>query len=216
MPKFAGIILCGGQSTRMGVPKALLPFGNERLVQRVTRILSEVVAPVILVAAEGQVLPDCPGALLIVRDEHPDRGPLEGLRAGLKALPADIDAAYVSGVDAPLLLPTFVRQMLAELGAADVAVPIEQTPTGSFPHPLAAVYHRRILPQVEALLVADQRSLRGLLERANTSPVPVERLRTLDPDLRSLRNVNSPEEYQAALAALVSPLATDPNRDENA
>ena len=49
-----GIVLCGGESRRMGRPKAWLPFGDELMLQRVVRILGEVVNPIVVVAAPGQ------------------------------------------------------------------------------------------------------------------------------------------------------------------
>jgi len=60
MEKIGGIILCGGQSKRMGRPKATLPFGGEVMRQRVVRILGEVVTPLVVVAAPEQVLPELP------------------------------------------------------------------------------------------------------------------------------------------------------------
>ena len=56
----AGIVLCGGQSKRMGKPKAWLPFGGELMLPRVVRILRTVVAPVVVVAAPDQDLPPLP------------------------------------------------------------------------------------------------------------------------------------------------------------
>src|SRR5262249_36088440 len=99
----------------MGTSKALLPFGPETMLQRVVRLLGTVVAPIVAVAAADQnlqALPALPAAVIVARDEHKGRGPLEGLRAGLKALPSDIDAAYVTSCDVPLLVPGFVEQML--------------------------------------------------------------------------------------------------------
>src|SRR5262245_5806484 len=98
------IILCGGKSTRMGPSKALLPFGPETMLQRVVRILSGLVGPIVAVAAAGQALPKLPPDVIVTRDEREGRGPLEGLRAGLKALPADVDRAYVTSCDVPLLV----------------------------------------------------------------------------------------------------------------
>ena len=49
--KVGGVILCGGRSSRMGRPKALLPFGEETLLTRMVRILSGVVDPIVVVAA---------------------------------------------------------------------------------------------------------------------------------------------------------------------
>src|SRR5262245_36754359 len=98
-----GIVLCGGRSTRMGSPKALLPFGSETMLQRVVRGLGTVVSPIVVVAAEGQELPELPTSIVIARDENEDRGPLEALRAGLKGLPEGAEAAYVTSCDVPLL-----------------------------------------------------------------------------------------------------------------
>jgi CTP:molybdopterin cytidylyltransferase MocA len=106
----------------MGSSKALLPFGPETMLQRVVRLLGGVVSPIVAVAAIDQMLPDLPPAVIVTRDEHQGRGPLEGLRAGLKALPADVDAAYVTSCDVPLLVPGFVRQMVDLAEGHDIAV----------------------------------------------------------------------------------------------
>src|SRR3954454_8053425 len=88
------LILCGGKSSRMGYPKALLPFGPELMLQRVVRLLGEVVAPMVVVAAPDQVLPILPRGVLVARDERAGRGPLQGLLAGLAALAGKVEAAY--------------------------------------------------------------------------------------------------------------------------
>jgi molybdopterin-guanine dinucleotide biosynthesis protein A len=97
----------------MGTSKALLPFGPETMLQRVVRILGGVVSPIVAVAAAAdQELPPLPAAVILTRDEQEGRGPLEALRAGLKALPDDVDAAYVTSCDVPLLVPAFALRML--------------------------------------------------------------------------------------------------------
>ena len=96
----------------MGTSKALLPFGAETMLQRVVRLLSTVVSPIVVVAAAEQSLPDLPADVIVTRDEQQGRGPLEGLRAGLKALPETVESAYVTSCDVPLLVPDFVRRMI--------------------------------------------------------------------------------------------------------
>ena len=91
-----GIVLCGGRSTRMGLDKATLPFGPERMLQRVVRLLGEAVDVIVVVAAPGQELPPLPGSVRLARDQRESRGPLEGLFAGLGALPPGIEAAYAT------------------------------------------------------------------------------------------------------------------------
>ncbi len=189
-----GIVLCGGKSTRMGTSKALLPFGPETMLQRVVRLLGEVVAPIVVVAAPGQDLPLLPTDTLLTRDEREGRGPLEGLRAGLKALPADVDTAYVTSCDVPLLVPAFVRQMLDLAAGYDAAV----MEIDGFAHPLSAVYRRSTLPFVEDLLGRDRLRPVFLFEAVKTRRVRPEEM-TSDPDLKTLRNLNTPDDYAKAL-----------------
>ena len=189
-------MLCGGKSTRMGSPKALLPFGRETMLQRVVRLLGSVVTPIVVVSARDQALPMLPGYARIARDEREGRGPLEGLRAGLKALPASVEAAYVTSCDAPLLVPGFVRLMIDLLGDHDIAV----MDIDGFPHPLSAVYRRALLPHVEALLATDRLRPVLLFDAVRTRRVAPAEVASADPDLLTLRNLNTPEDYREALA----------------
>ena len=190
-----GIVLCGGKSTRMGSPKALLPFGSETMLQRVVRLLGEVVEPIVVVAAAAQDLPPLPSDVIVTRDEREARGPLEGLRAGLKALPPSIDSAYVTSCDVPLLVPDFARQMIELARDHDIAV----MEIDGFTHPLSAVYRRATLPFVEDLLARDRLRPAFLFEAVNTRRVRPEEM-TADPELRTLRNLNTRDDYERALA----------------
>jgi molybdenum cofactor guanylyltransferase len=190
-----GIVLCGGKSSRMGTSKALLPFGPETMLQRVVRLLSEVVAPIVVVAASDQELPGLPADVIVTRDEQQGRGPLEGLRAGLKALPAGVDAAYVTSCDVPLLEIGFVRQMLDLASNHDIAV----MEIDGFTHPLSAIYRRATLPDVENLLAQDRLRPAFLFDAVKTRRVRPDEI-TADPNLRTLRNLNTREDYERALA----------------
>jgi molybdopterin-guanine dinucleotide biosynthesis protein A len=179
----------------MGTPKALLPFGPETMLQRVVRLLADVVSPIVVVAAADQPLPELPRQVIVTRDEQEGRGPLEGLRAGLKALPAIVDAAYVTSCDVPLLEPGFVREMLLLANGFDIAV----MEIDGFPHPLSAVYRRAVLSHVEELLAADRLRPVFLFDSVKTRRVRPDEI-TADPDLKTLRNLNTPEDYRQALA----------------
>lgn len=182
----------------MGRPKAWLAFGDETLLQRTVRILGEAVAPVIVVAAPGQDVPALPADVRIVRDEVEGKGPLGGLAAGLAALEGAVDAAYLSACDVPLLKAAFVRRVVSFLASEDLAVPR----VGEFLHPLAAVYRISTLPQVRELLAAQRLRMQNLFDEVPTRLIEAHELADIDPDFRSLRNVNTPEEYEAALREL--------------
>jgi molybdopterin-guanine dinucleotide biosynthesis protein A len=193
------IILCGGQSSRMGRDKAMLPFGPELMLQRVVRLMSKSVAMenMLVVAAPNQFLPDLPEAVRVTRDSREFRGPLQGLATGLRAIGDRFDAVYATACDVPLLVPAFVDRMFELLGEFDVVVPFD----GEHHHSLAAVYRPRVLPQIEILLDSDRLRPRFLFDLVRTREVPVDELRDVDAQLTTLENLNQFNDYLAALAA---------------
>jgi len=191
-----GIVLCGGSSRRMGRPKPWLPFGPERMLQRVVRLVGEAVGPVLVVAARGQDLPGLPSEVEVVLDRQPDRGPLEGIAVGLAAIAGRAEAAFVTGCDVPLLRPEWIRRIVRLSAGYDVAVP----QVGGHEQPLSAVYRTTVLAHAEALLEAGRLRPALLFDLVRTRRIAAEEMADVDPDLESLLNVNSPADYAAALA----------------
>ena len=191
-----GIVLCGGQSRRMGRAKLGLPFGPEVMLQRVVRLLGHVVGPIVVVAASDQDVPALADHIAIVSDLVADRGPLQGIAAGLLGLPDEVELAYATATDVPFLQPEWVTRLADLIGDQDMAIP----EIGGYLHPLAALYRRRsVLPVVEGLLRADRLRPVFLLEDLRAIRVDAETMRVVDPDLGTLRNLNTPEDYAKAL-----------------
>ena len=191
----AGIILCGGKSQRMGRAKALLPFGNEVLLQRMTRILSEVLKPLIVVASRGQSLPDLPEGIEVVYDRQSNCGPLEGLATGLQSIPTNRNSAFVTGCDTPFITSLFVERILNLLEDYAVAVPKAD---GHY-HPLCAAFDRNALTHIETMLNAGERRMGLLIESIRRREVLPAEWSDVDPLSKSLRNLNTPEDYTTAL-----------------
>jgi molybdopterin-guanine dinucleotide biosynthesis protein A len=192
----AAIVLCGGRSRRMGRPKAWLPFGPERLLPRVVRLAGRAAGPVVVVAAPEQDLPPLPPAVLVVRDPVADRGPLQGLAAGLAALPESAELAYLTATDVPFLEPAWITRLAELIEDNDLAIPWAE----GFHHPLAALYRRAaLLPAAESLLAAERLRPAFLMELVRTRVVTEDELRPVDPKLGTLRNLNTPDDYHAAL-----------------
>ncbi len=213
-----GVVLCGGRSSRMGRPKAWLPVGNELMLQRVVRVIGEVVSPVVVVAAPGQDVPELPAGVRVIRDDIDGRGPLGGLAAGLAALRGECDRVYLSACDVPLLRAGFVRRIVGTGNAVtgwnrERSDRVDQVthPVTAFPvpvaitlpltagrlHPLAAVYHMHTLPVVLAQLAAGDFRMTRLPELVPTRFLTEADFADVDPELESLRNVNTPKEYEA-------------------
>jgi molybdopterin-guanine dinucleotide biosynthesis protein A len=195
MTRVGGVVLCGGQSKRMGKSKAWLPFAGELMLPRVVRILGQVVSPIVVVAAREQELPPLPMDVRVVRDEEEGRGPLQGLATGLAAMEADADAAYVSSCDVPFVRREFVQRMIELLGSHHICVPH----IDAYHHPLAAVYRVEVLRIARKFLQEGRLRPVFLFDAAPTRLVGAEELRDVDPTLETLRNLNTPEDYERAV-----------------
>jgi molybdopterin-guanine dinucleotide biosynthesis protein A len=182
----------------MGRPKVWLPFGKELMLPRVVRLLGEAVGPIVVVAAVDQDVPPLPQKIEVIRDPNPNRGPLQGLAAGLEALRGRADAAYVSSCDVPFLQPAFVRRLVESLGDFAICVP----EVGGYRHPLAAVYRIEVADVAARLLAEDRLRPMFLFEEVPTRIVQPEELADVDPMFQALRNVNTQTEYEAALQDL--------------
>lgn len=194
-PHVGGIVLCGGQSRRMGRAKAMLPFGDETLLQRVVRIVGSVVDPIVVVAAADQPLPPLPGDVIVVRDRQPFLGPLAGLAIGLETLSRRADAAFLCACDVPLLEVAWIKALIDRLGDAEAVV----TRDDNFLHPLSAVYHTSLAGRARELVDAERLRPLFLIEQSNAVILDVDDLRAVSPQLASLRNINTPEDYARLL-----------------
>ena len=188
----AAIVLAGGRSTRMGASKAALDWHGMPLVARIAGIVGREFAP-----GTGRREPRataCRPAPSGSRTAGPGAARWRGSLPGMRALDGRADAAFVTSTDAPFLHPAFLQGVAAALGDHDVAVPVAD----GREHPLAACWSLAALGGVEAALAADRLRVRSLLGRRSTSPADRRRERSSHPE--SLRNLNTPEDYRAALA----------------
>lgn len=169
------------------------------MVVRTVRRLSEVCGgPKFVAASAQQDLPPLPQAVQVLRDRAPRRGPLEGIALATQAASAipSVKAVAVVGCDFPRLKSALVSALFDVLaGEADVICVQDEDRL----HPLLAVYRPNVWQVAEARRAAGQRSLHGLLGELRTQTVDLDFVRAVDPQLRSLINVNTPEDYQGAL-----------------
>jgi len=202
MADFAGVVLAGGRSARMGTPKAALEWHGSTLLRRTAGVLARVVdGPVVVVRAPGQALPALPAQVEVVEDPREGLGPLQGLAAGLAATADRAEAAFACATDLPFLHPAFVRRVLRALGdGADVALPVAL----GHPQPLAAAYRTALAPAAGRLVAARRLRPAFLFDGCTIVRLDTEALladpvlAALDPDLDSVMNINEPADYAAA------------------
>ncbi len=183
-----GAILVGGASSRMGCDKARLEWNGVPLVERVANALGSCMSRVCLVIRPGS---EPPLDLPCVEDVRSERAPIVGVHAALQA--CESAAVLVTACDLPELDPNVVLALLALVPHGDG--PDVVAPIGTKGHePLLAVYRPRLLPEIERRIDAGKLSLQSLLHDVDTLGIPEATLREIDPELRSLRNVNRPED----------------------
>jgi molybdopterin-guanine dinucleotide biosynthesis protein A len=118
------------------------------------------------------------------------------LAAGLGALADSIELAYATATDVPFLEPRWLTRLVELSDGYDLVIPF----VGGYHHPLAALYRRAtVLPAIEGLLKQDRLRPFFLVETVKTRVIDENELRAIDPELRTLRNLNFPTDYQQAL-----------------
>ena len=203
---YAGVVLAGGRSSRMGTPKAALEWHGSTLLGRTAGIVARAVnGPVVVVSAAGQDLPDLPKQATVVEDPRQGKGPVQGIAAGLAALSGQAEAAFISSTDLPFLHPAFIRRVLRVLDErddTDVALPVAR----GYPQPLAAAYRVSLAETAERLVKEDRLRPAFLFDECRVERLDDAALKqdpvlaALDPDLDSVLNVNEPADYRAARA----------------
>ncbi|HEX6451339.1 MAG TPA: NTP transferase domain-containing protein [Trebonia sp.] len=206
MAASAGVVLAGGRSSRMGTPKAALEWHGSTLLRRTVGILARVTGgPVVVVRAQGQELPELPDTVIVADDPREGKGPVQGIAAGLAALRGLADTAFVSSTDMPFLHPAFVRRVLRTLeddDSTDVALPLAH----GYKQPVAAGYRVTLADAAERLVKEDQLRPAFLFAECRVETIDDAALKTdpvlaaLDPDLDSVLNINTPDDYEKARA----------------
>ena len=193
----AGIVLAGGQSRRMGADKALLPFATVSMIRRVIDSVRSVTGRVIIVAdcADHFGSDDMPESVEVAADRYPGTGPLGGLVTGL--ILAGPGHHIVVACDMPNLRRELLSMLLERISGYDATVP----EVAGRLEPLCAAYDSCCVDRLKIELAAGRLGLQKAVSGLRVVLIPESELRSVDPDLVSFTNVNTPEEYVRALAS---------------
>jgi FdhD protein len=184
-----GVILAGGESRRMGSDKSLLPLDGGRFIDHAYRTLAALFDEVLIVTNSPDLYAGLPCRK--VPDLYPLKGSLAGIHSGLSH--ARTDKIFVVACDMPFLSAEVIRRLCAGGEAADVIIPRSERGV----EPLHALYDTRCLPAVEELLDAGEKKIVRFFPRVRVCEVPTAAFTDCDPEGRSFRNINTPQEYFA-------------------
>jgi len=192
----AAAIIAGGRGTRMGGQvKGRLVVGGHCIVERQLEALRAVFDSLIIVANDPEPWRDT--GVAVVGDRWPDAGPLAGIEAALAHFAAAGAKTVVCvGGDMPWLRPALLRLLRDAPPEAAAVVPR----AGGQPQPLLARYAVRLQPIIAARLAGGRRAVHRLFDEVDVTWLDEAALRTVDPALDSLRDVNTPADLDRARA----------------
>jgi len=173
-----GIILAGGNSTRMGTDKGLMQLGGRPMIQHVIDPMAKVCQRILIVSDNpmyGMF------GFELVEDEQPDYGPVMGILSGLRQ--SKTDRNLVLSCDAPFVTFELMKQLVLLSDKADV---VGAHSTKGI-HPLIAVYNARCLPAFERAVAEGEHRLRTVIKELRVEELRVE-------DDAVVRNVNRMED----------------------
>ena len=207
----AGFVLAGGNSTRMGRDKALLPFQGTPLIEHALVALRQAGISAAIVGDR----PDLAAFGPIVPDEETGQGPLQGVCRALATTSAGL--ALLISVDAPLLPPSLLRYLVHH--AAITGGLITLPALNGFPQTFPCVLRTECLPALERELRSGNAGCFAAFRMAAReagqalSVLPVELLAQTGhvhhpaglPPAAWFLNVNTPSDLQAAGRWLLAP-----------
>jgi len=151
----AGILLAGGQSSRMGQEKGLVEFRGQPLIQYGIDLLSAYSCK-LLISTSNPAYRSF--GFELVADEIGSSGPAAGIAAALKKSPSAWN--IVLACDLPFLEMELIDQLLSAKEDYQAVVPVHQ---GKI-EPLSALYHRDLAEHFDASLANGTRALYKILQ----------------------------------------------------
>ncbi|WP_342563385.1 molybdenum cofactor guanylyltransferase [Paenibacillus sp. FSL R7-0345] len=209
MAHYSGIILTGGASRRMGTDKALLELGGRPVIARLSDELGQLAGSTIIACGPRQRQEYSGLGLQQVADVYPGCGPLAGLHAALSHTQHEWN--LIAACDLPFASAEFLRYILGthteaqthtgssnQGSGADAAVAVSRE---GRVQPLLGLYHKRVVPVLEAALAAGNYRFMDCLNKLDVLYVPESGFIPADPSAPSpVFNMNTPEDYAAAAA----------------
>lgn len=186
---YSVVILAGGQSRRMGRNKAFLEWKGRPLIVDLIERFSQLSDDVLLIASSVKPFQDLPVRLVL--DPSPPIGPLGGLWSGL--LSARYEWVFATACDMPLVDPRVVQWLFDQRAGADAVVLIDEQ---GRPEPLHAMYRVSCLNAIASALACRQRAMIAFYPAVRVRYIPPSDWRAIDPEGRSWRNINTPEEWE--------------------
>jgi len=196
-----GIILAGGENTRMPVLKAFMEVKGQKIIERNLRIIKKLFSEVYIVTNQPEAFAYL--AVPMLGDTYNTRGPMTGIFTSL--LNARSPWVFISACDMPFITNRLITYMASKKDHADAVVPISRPVAQKgipvdFIEPLFAFYSRKLVLSMEKAVLRDHKSLRDFLRTKRVNYISVKDIRKIEPNESIFVNLNSPEDVDQHLS----------------
>ena len=189
------ILLCGGQSRRMGKDKGSLVIKNKPMIVHILETLNNEVDEVIVVLNNKNriekykkiITEEYSFSIRFVEDIIKDKGPISGIMTGLKEMSSDY--ALVLPCDSPFISKNHVNYLFDEFNDSyDALIPFNDSENKvKTSEPLHGIYKKYNFELIEKLIQKDFLNIKGLIEKINCKFIKIE-------NKKEYENLNHPDD----------------------
>ncbi len=187
-----GLVLCGGDSRRMGQSKVWLELSGQTILERVVDTVFCVTSDIVVATRRGVALPTLSTSVRYSFDNPQHAGPLAGIAAGMTLLSPTCDVVVVAACDHPLVQASFLESLIDTLGDAPAVVPQYEDNV----YPLLAVYRMSTLAILMAQLARGNFRAMDFVHACGARILDATSMTPKEACDISLKNVNTPADWQ--------------------
>ncbi|MEW6715194.1 MAG: molybdenum cofactor guanylyltransferase [Nitrospirota bacterium] len=186
-----GVILAGGENTRMPVSKAFIKIGGEKIIERNLRIMRSLFSEAFIITNQPEEYVYLGAQLL--GDVYDVRGPMTGIFTAL--LNSSNQWVFVSACDMPFINKDVIRYAASMREGHDAVVPV----SGKAAEPLFAFYSKRLTSSMEQGILSGKRGMKDFLNKKKVKYISKTEVKGFDPEAKSFINLNTPEDIERYL-----------------
>lgn len=153
---YTGIILAGGESSRMGEEKGFLKIGVKTYTELLIETLQNYFDDVIIISNDSEYEQF---GVPIYQDVVKDKGPLAGILTGLKH--SNTDYNFFTPCDSPYLEGKLIEKLINKVDNYDAIIPTYENKV----FPLTAIYNKNCISQLEDALDNNRLKVKLEIER---------------------------------------------------
>ncbi|WP_298501298.1 molybdenum cofactor guanylyltransferase [uncultured Methanobrevibacter sp.] len=194
------IILCGGQSRRMGRDKGSMIIQDKPMIKHVLSTLNHKINEAIIVLNDQSRIDkysefinpsDYSYTITFAEDKIKNKGPMPGIMTGLSHITGDY--SLVLPCDSPYVSKKYIDAIFCEIDENyQSVVPYHDSENKlKTSEPLHSIYNKEIIPIIEDLVKNDVLHIKGLIEKIDTKFVLIDNKKIEE---KEFRNLNRPSD----------------------